>query len=72
MKQQPDKEVAAAIERPFFFLSIYKTAVRNYSVGKIAHILSLLKEYDLKAKGVQNISFSEEALYKELTYKILH
>jgi DNA polymerase-3 subunit delta len=53
-------------------LKEYVTASKNFSVIKIENIISYLKEYDLRAKGVNNISTSDEDLLRELMYKILH
>lgn len=55
-----------------FFIDGYATAARNYSTQKLKVIFSLLKEYDLKTKGVDNFSISYGELMKELMYKILH
>lgn len=71
----PDKSVSnvAAIlsTKPFFVGDIVKAAA-NYSLGKMTRIISLLREYDLKSKGVDNHSTDSGDLLKELTYKILH
>jgi DNA polymerase-3 subunit delta len=50
----------------------YITAGKNYSMGKVINIISCLREYDLKAKGIDSPSISEGELYKEMLYKILH
>jgi len=50
----------------------YKIAANNYNVNKLIQIFSILREYDLKFKGIDNISISEDGLHKELIYKILH
>lgn len=71
----PDKSKFAAAQamgvNPFF-IDGYATAARNYSTQKLKVIFSLLKEYDLKTKGVDNFSISYGELMKELMYKILH
>jgi DNA polymerase-3 subunit delta len=50
----------------------YQVAARNYSLQNLIKIIDLLKEYDLKSKGVNNISTSDGELLKELLFKILH
>ncbi|MBS3806782.1 MAG: DNA polymerase III subunit delta [Bacteroidales bacterium] len=50
----------------------YEKATKKYSYQKAAHIISYLREYDMKSKGVNNVSASEEDLLKELVFKILH
>lgn len=55
-----------------FFLNDYIKASENYPSGKIKTIISILREYDLRFKGVDNVSADEGALLKEMVYKILH
>jgi len=55
-----------------FFVKDYELAARKYPAQKIIKIISILREYDLKAKGVGNSSASEGDLMKEMIYKILH
>ena len=39
---------------------------------KCANIISWLREYDLKSKGVGNANISDGELLKELIFKIMH
>jgi DNA polymerase III subunit delta len=55
-----------------FFLKDYIDAAQNYPPGKIKQIISALREYDLRFKGVDNFSAEEGELLKEMVYKILH
>lgn len=55
-----------------FFVNDYQEAGKNYQPGKVLDIISILREYDLKAKGVDNQSADDSELYKEMLYKILH
>lgn len=50
----------------------YVTAIRNYNAFKCMEIISLLRTYDAKGKGVNNVSTSDGELLKELIYKIMH
>jgi len=73
----PDKSknnVASALSINPFFVMDYQQAAANYSAKKIISIISLLREYDLKAKGVDSngTSFPDGELMKELIFKILH
>jgi DNA polymerase-3 subunit delta len=54
-----------------YFLKDYELAARSYNYGKSMQIISLLREYDLKSKGVDSNSDNGE-LMKELMFKILH
>lgn len=56
---------------PFFFPQ-YQTSAKNYSVKKTKQVISLLRKYDLKSKGVDNASVQDGELLKELVYQILH
>lgn len=50
----------------------YVTALRNYNAFKCMEIISLLRTYDAKGKGVDNVSTPDGELLKELLYKITH
>jgi DNA polymerase-3 subunit delta len=50
----------------------YVAALRNYNAFKCMEIIALLRTYDAKCKGVNNISASDGELLKELLYKITH
>ncbi|MDB5137756.1 MAG: holA [Mucilaginibacter sp.] len=54
-----------------YFLKDYELAARSYNYGKSMQIISLLREYDLKSKGVESNAGHGE-LMKELMFKILH
>ena len=50
----------------------YIQALKNYNAFKSMEIISLLRTYDAKSKGVGNVSASDGELLKELLYKITH
>jgi DNA polymerase-3 subunit delta len=50
----------------------YEKAAKKYNYQKVARIISYLREYDLKSKGLNNVSNSQGELLKELIFKILH
>lgn len=54
-----------------YFVKDYELAGRSYNYGKTMQIISLLREYDLKSKGVDSNDGPGE-LMKELMFKILH
>ena len=72
MSGKPDREIASTAGVSPYFLSDYKTAARNYNSGKLLQIIGLMREYDLKAKGVESGSADDGELTKELIFKILH
>jgi DNA polymerase III subunit delta len=55
-----------------FFIADYQQAARVYPPAKVVPIISLLREYDLKSKGMGNLSASSGDLLKELVYQILN
>jgi DNA polymerase-3 subunit delta len=55
-----------------FFVRDYTTGLRNYNANKVMEIISDLRTFDARSKGVDNISASQGDLLKELVYRILH
>jgi len=72
LPDKSDREVASALSIYPTFTKDYHTGARNFSFQKLTEIISLLREYDMKAKGLDNASADDGELMKELTYKILH
>lgn len=50
----------------------YVTAVKRYNAFKSMEIISLLRMYDAKGKGVDNVSTPDGELLRELLFKIMH
>lgn len=51
----------------------YITAMRNYNAFKCIDIISLLRQYDARSKGIGTASGTTEgALLRELVFKIMH
>lgn len=67
----PRSEWSAALGVPPFFLAQYEGGARAYSYKETAFILHLLKEYDLKSKGVES-TLEPADLLDELCFRILH
>ena len=55
-----------------FFMKDYTDGARIYNAMKCATVISLLREYDMKSKGVGNANISNGELLKELVFKIMH
>ncbi|TCD11048.1 DNA polymerase III subunit delta [Pedobacter frigidisoli] len=70
----PNKaDAASALGVPPFFVKDYEMAARNYNTGKVFQVISLLREYDLKSKGLDSTGNVEDGeLLKELVFKIVH
>ena len=67
-----ENELARILGIHAYFLKDYRVAARNYTKAKLARIFGYLKDYDLRSKGVGNVSISDGELLKELVFKILH
>ncbi|MCS6935897.1 MAG: DNA polymerase III subunit delta [Chitinophagales bacterium] len=73
MKNASDKELAAAAGINPYFLKDYKAAAVHYRPADIERAFHLLREYDLRYKGVESSNnISEGELLRELTYRLLH
>ncbi len=72
LEDKSKNSAAAALSVNPFFLQDYQTAAKNYPISKLFQVISLLREYDLKSKGVENASATDGELMKELVFKILH
>lgn len=57
-----------------YFLRDYRTAIRNFPFTRTEKAISLLREYDLKSKGVgyNSTGKPDGELLKELVWRILH
>ena len=66
-----DAELAREMGVNPFFLKDYKTAAMNYPLKKISFCMEVIKQTDLKSKGVESGSISYYDLLKELIVKII-
>jgi DNA polymerase-3 subunit delta len=67
-----DQQLAALIGVPPFVVKEYREAAGNYKLGKVIDVFGYLKEADLRFKGVDSGSMTQEENLRELVYKILH
>lgn len=65
------KHVAQALHINPYFVSEFKTASKFYSMKQVSHVLGVLREMDLKGKGVGASALSQRDLLQELLFKIL-
>ncbi len=65
-------KVAAALGINPFFLKDIEIAARNYSYADAVKAIDLLHKYDLKSKGVGNVSTDSSDLIREMIFKIMH
>lgn len=71
-QDKSQNNISATLKVHPFTVKNYQLAGRNYTPKKTVEIIELLREFDLKSKGVENVSANDGELLKELTYKILH
>jgi DNA polymerase III subunit delta len=67
-----DAEIARELKINPFFVREYKLAAHNYPPKNVSRIVSELKTFDLKIKGIGYSSTDEGELIKELLFKISH
>jgi len=71
-KDKSDNGLAAAIGTQPFFVKDYKLAARNYPPKRVVEIISILREYDMKAKGFETAGINEGEWLKEMIFKIMN
>ena len=65
------RNVASALKINPYFVNEYLTAMRNYSMKHVSYSISLLREFDVKGKGVGANAVPQGDLLKELLAKIM-
>jgi len=68
----PDREVqkSLGLGSPYF-VKKYRAAAGTFNRMQTEKIIHILRTYDLKSKGVERNSFTDQAIMQELIYKIL-
>lgn len=69
--KKPDPELCKLLGIPPYFLDDYKKVAKVYKARKTVEIISILREYDMRFKGVKNGSANQGQLYTELFSKII-
>ena len=72
LEDKSQNAVASSLQVNPFFVRSYVAAAKQYPIKKVVEIMSILREYDMKSKGLGNVSSSAGDLQKEMIYKILH
>ena len=71
LSDKSPRNVAAALKVNPYFVNEYLTAIRNYSMKQVSLSVSLLREFDVKGKGVGANAVPQGDLLKELMAKIM-
>ena len=72
LKNKSREHVAKALGIRPYFVNDYSTAARYYPMKKVAQIIHLLRDADMKSKGVNANNHSQSDILKELLLKIMH
>jgi len=71
-KDKSQNNVASVLGVHPFFVKDYISSAQKYNLRKTVAVISLLREYDMKSKGYNNVSTTHGDLLRELVFKILH
>ena len=72
MKAESPQNQAATIGINPYFLKDFGEAARLYNLKNCTRVISILREIDLKSKGLGAINMTDSDLLTEMVYKILH
>lgn len=73
LKDRSRQHVASALKVSPFFVGEYQQAAANYPPPKIWEVISLLRHYDMRLKGVNNTGNTGQGeLMKELVFRVLN
>ena len=72
MAGQSPQIVAGVMKINPYFMKDYGEAARFYNLKHCTRIISVLREIDLKSKGLGAINMTDSELLKEMVYKIIH
>ena len=71
LSDKSQRNVASTLKINPYFVSDYTDAARNYPMKKVSRIIALLREADVKSKGVGAVSLPPGDILKELLVKIM-
>ncbi|MFI1743837.1 DNA polymerase III subunit delta [Thalassobellus sediminis] len=71
LNDKSPRNVASALKVNPYFVNEYISAARNYPMRKVSMVVSTLREFDVKSKGVGSNAVPQGDLLKELLVKIL-
>lgn len=71
MSDKNPRSVASALKVNPYFVNEYLDAARNYPMKKVSYIIGVLRETDVKSKGVGANAIPQGDLLKELLVRVL-
>ena len=72
LSDKAPRHVASALKINPYFVNDYIVAGRNFPMKKVSAVISVLREFDVKSKGVESNAVTQGDLLKEMLYKILN
>ncbi|SEQ38306.1 DNA polymerase III, delta subunit [Hyunsoonleella jejuensis] len=72
LKDKSPRSVATALRINPYFVNEYVTSARNYPMRKVSAVIAVLREFDVKGKGVGANAVPQGDLLKELLVRILN
>ncbi|MEP1488421.1 MAG: DNA polymerase III subunit delta [Algibacter sp.] len=72
LSDKSPRSVASALRVNPYFVNDYVVAARNFPMRKVSAVIALLREFDVKSKGVGSNAVPQGDLLKELLYRILN
>jgi DNA polymerase-3 subunit delta len=72
LKDKSKNNVAKSLKVNAYFVTDYITAAKNYPMRKVSQVIALLRDADVKSKGVGANALPAGDILKELLFKIIH
>lgn len=72
LNDKSPRNVASALRVNPYFVNDYVVAARNYPMRKVSTVIALLRDFDVKSKGVGSNAVPQGDLLKELLFRILN
>ncbi|WP_298345699.1 DNA polymerase III subunit delta [uncultured Algibacter sp.] len=72
LKDKSPRSVASALRINPYFVNEYISAARNFPMRKVSAVVSTLREFDVKSKGVGSNAVPQGDLLKELLVRIFN
>ncbi len=72
LNDKSPRAVASSLRINPYFVSEYINAARNFPMKKVSRIISVLREFDLKSKGVGANALPQRDLLKEMMVRIMN
>jgi DNA polymerase-3 subunit delta len=72
LQDRSPRHVAAALKINPYFVNEYTAAAANYPMRKVSAVIAILRDFDVKSKGVGAHAVSQGDLLKELLFRIIN